>query len=153
MVRCFHCKQLQPFYLIDFKLNPNVLISLYAATATLSNSEDNLSQYAMQILHNDIAAQKNHIMKNLGLKNNAQLNEDIAKLQLLQKQYLQYERDNVNNCSFDYNDTNVRPSLPSEADRHSADSVDVKSSITYSSYRCDSYISRTRIPNDCKFAI
>lgn len=102
------------------------------------------------MLNHNIAVQKNHIMKNLGLKNNAQLNEDIAKLQLLQKQYLQYERDNLNNCSFDYNDTNLRFNLPHESDQHSADSVDVKSSITHSSYRCDSFISRTRLTNDCK---
>lgn len=50
---------------------------------------------AMRILRQNIAAQKAQIMKNLELNNcNKQvLDEDIAKLQQLQKQYVLYEKD------------------------------------------------------------
>lgn len=50
---------------------------------------------AMRILRQNIAAQKAQIMKNLELNNcNKQvLDEDIAKLQQMQKQYVLYEKD------------------------------------------------------------
>lgn len=50
---------------------------------------------AMRILRQNIATQKAQIMKNLELNNcdKNQLDDDIAKLQQLQKQYFQYEKD------------------------------------------------------------
>lgn len=50
---------------------------------------------AMRILRQNIAAQKAQIMKNLELNNcnKHELDEDIAKLQHMQKQYISYEKD------------------------------------------------------------
>lgn len=50
---------------------------------------------AMRILRQNIAAQKAQIMKNLELNNcnKHELDEDIAKLQHMQKQYILYEKD------------------------------------------------------------
>lgn len=50
---------------------------------------------AMRILRQNIAAQKAQIMKNLELNNcnKQELDEDIVKLQHMQKQYILYEKD------------------------------------------------------------
>lgn len=50
---------------------------------------------AMRILRQNIAAQKAQIMKNLELNNcdKRQLDEEIAKLEQLKKQYVNYEKD------------------------------------------------------------
>ncbi|XP_031637140.1 kinesin-like protein Klp98A isoform X2 [Contarinia nasturtii] len=96
-------------------------------TSNISNEiEDNQKRSEMQSLLQKIAAQKDQIMKNLELNNcdKAQLDKDIATLQTLQKQYIQYEQENgstsdcLNDCI--------------GSDRYSIDN-DYKSSITTSS--------------------
>lgn len=74
------------------------LFFFHAVTSNISNEiEDNQKRSMMQNLLQKIAAQKDQIMKNLELNNcdKAQLDKDIATLQSLQKQYIQFEQLNM----------------------------------------------------------
>lgn len=51
------------------------------------------SRSEMYLLRQKIAAQKAQIMKNLELCNKTKLDDEITKLQLLQKRYFNYEKD------------------------------------------------------------
>lgn len=132
---------------------------------------------AMRILRQNIAAQKAQIMKNLELNNcdKNQLDDDISKLQQLQKQYFQYERDitygeemsNRTDCCLSSDDGDISSedilrgthsdvnSNSSEGGRemkekYSAISSDGTTIDRRMSYQSGSLISRSQLSNNCK---
>lgn len=130
---------------------------------------------AMRILRQNIATQKAQIMKNLELNNcdKNQLDDDIAKLQQLQKQYVQYEKDVSYNeeppnrmefCISDDGDISSEDLLRAiSCDLNSNSSDGRENRGKYSaigsddttmpaniSYTNDSVINRSRLSNNCR---
>lgn len=130
----------------------------------------------MRILRQNIAAQKAQIMKNLELNNcdKNQLDDDIARLQQLQKQYYQYEKDmayndelpNRNDCCMSSDDGDISSEdilrgIHSDVNSNSSDgrehkekfsAVSSDDTITRSiSYQSGSLISRSQLSNNCEF--
>lgn len=130
---------------------------------------------AMRILRQNIATQKAQIMKNLELNNcdKNQLDDDIAKLQQLQKQYVQYEKDvsyndeppnrmefcisddgdissedllRAINCDLNSNSSDGRENRG----KYSAIGSDDTTMPANIAYANDGIISRSRLSNNCK---
>lgn len=130
----------------------------------------------MRILRQNIAAQKAQIMKNLELNNcdKNKLDEDISKLQQLQKQYFQYEKDiaysddlsNRVDCCISSDDGDISSedilrgghsdvnSNSSEGRENKEKGLTVGSddnTVTHSiSYQSGSLISRSQLSSNCK---
>lgn len=134
----------------------------------------------MRILRQNIAAQKAQIMKNLELNNcnKRELDEEIAKLQHMQKQYIAYEKDMAYNdetpnrtdfcLSSDEGDVSSEDFLRGilgDAHSNSGESRDEKEKVSMSannidesvmvsghnsSYRSNSLISRSQFDSGCK---
>lgn len=140
-----------------------------------ANPQSHSVACTMRILRQNIAAQKAQIMKNLELNNcdKNHLDEDISRLQQLQKQYYQYEKEityndemlNRENCCLSsddgdissedilkclHSDINSISSDGRENDEKYATVASDVDTITHSiAYQSSSPISRSQSNNNC----
>lgn len=80
---------------IDMKWSIFKTVFRFTASTSINHSHAgrNQSRNEMYLLRQKIAAQKAQIMKNLELCDKTKLDDEIAKLQMLQRRYFNYEKD------------------------------------------------------------